>query len=45
MLAKGHEVIGCDYLIGGDKDNVPDGAEFYEDDCNAYDILSVKNTG
>ena len=34
MLAKGHEVIGCDYLIGGDKDNVPDGAEFYEDNCN-----------
>lgn len=34
MLAKGHEVIGCDNLIGGEKDNVPDGAEFYEDDCN-----------
>ena len=29
MLAKGHEVIGCDNLIGGEKDNVPDGAEFY----------------
>ena len=34
MLAKGHEVIGCDNLIGGEKDNVLDGAEFYEDDCN-----------
>jgi len=34
MLAKGHEVIGCDNLIGGEKDNVPNGAEFYEDDCN-----------
>ncbi len=34
MLAKGHEVIGCDNLIGGEKDNVPDDAEFYEDDCN-----------
>lgn len=34
MLAKGHEVSGCDSLIGGYRDNVPDGAVFYEYDCN-----------
>ncbi len=34
MLAEGHEVLGCDNLIGGYGDNVPDGADFYETDCN-----------
>lgn len=34
MLAQGHEVSGCDNLIGGYRDNVPDGVEFYEEDCN-----------
>lgn len=39
MLAMGHEVIGCDNLIGGEKDNVPDGAEFHEDDCNDLESM------
>lgn len=39
MLAMGHEVIGCDNLIGGEKDNVPDGAEFHEDDCNNLESM------
>lgn len=34
MLRDGHEVLGCDNLIGGYLDNVPDGAEFYQVDCN-----------
>ena len=39
MLAMGHEVIGCDNLIGGEMDNVPDGAEFHEDDCNDLESM------
>lgn len=34
MLAQGHIVSGCDNLIGGYRDNVPDGVEFYDEDCN-----------
>jgi len=34
MLKQGHEVSGCDNLIGGYRDNVSDGIIFYEDDCN-----------
>lgn len=33
MLALGHEVVGCDTLIGGYLDNVPEDAEFYQQDC------------
>lgn len=33
MLAHDHEVIGCDNLIGGYLDNVPDGVDFREVDC------------
>ena len=34
MLAAGHEVVGCDNMIGGELDNVPDAVEFYQYDCN-----------
>lgn len=34
MIADGHEVSGCDNLIGGYLDNVPDDADFYQVDCN-----------
>jgi UDP-glucose 4-epimerase len=33
MLELGHEVIGCDNLIGGYLENVPEQAEFYQIDC------------
>lgn len=33
MLAKGYEVVGVDSLIGGNLDNVPTEAEFYQVDC------------
>jgi UDP-glucose 4-epimerase len=33
MLAKGYQVVGCDSLIGGYLDNVPEKVEFYQYDC------------
>jgi len=39
FLADGHEVIGNDSMIGGYLDNVPDGVEFYQFDCNDFDKL------
>lgn len=32
-LELGYEVIGCDNLIGGYLDNIPDGVDFYQYDC------------
>ncbi len=32
-LKKGYEVVGCDNLIGGYLDNVPDGVDFHQYDC------------
>ena len=39
MLAEGHEVSGCDNLIGGYRDNVPKDAEFFEYDCNDFEKM------
>ena len=39
MLAEGHEVLGCDNLIGGYRDNVPEGVEFYPEDCNSLERM------
>lgn len=33
FLKKGHEVIGCDNLIGGELSNIPKDVEFYQYDC------------
>jgi UDP-glucose 4-epimerase len=33
MIEGGHEVVGCDNLIGGYLDNVPEKVEFYQYDC------------
>ncbi len=33
FLQKGYDVAGCDNLIGGYLDNVPDAVEFYQYDC------------
>lgn len=33
MLQLGHEVVGCDTLMGGYLENVPEDAEFYQQDC------------
>ena len=40
MLAEGHEVVGNDTLIGGYLDNVPDGAEFHQVDCNDLEKMT-----
>jgi len=39
FLSDGHEVIGNDNMIGGYLDNVPEGVEFYQFDCNDFDKL------
>ncbi len=33
FIKEGHKVVGCDSLIGGEIDNVPSEAEFYQYDC------------
>lgn len=40
MLAEGHEVIGVDNLIGGYLDNVPDGVDFYQVDCQYFNTMN-----
>ena len=39
-LNKGYEVIGCDNLIGGDRENVNDRAEFIKGDCEDLDLMT-----
>lgn len=36
MLARGHQVVGCDNLIGGELDNVDPDVEFHQLDCNDF---------
>ena len=40
MVAMGHEVSGIDNFLGGYKDNLVDGIEFFEDDLSNLDNLS-----
>ena len=39
FLCDGHEVVGCDNLIGGYLDNVPKDVEFHQNDLNHYDYM------
>lgn len=39
FLLRGDEVVGIDNLIGGYRDNVPDGVQFAEVDCNNLDAV------
>ncbi|MEJ2131211.1 MAG: NAD-dependent epimerase/dehydratase family protein, partial [Gammaproteobacteria bacterium] len=39
LLAEGHEVVGCDNLSGGYRDNVPSDAEFHQ--CDVIDRASM----
>ena len=41
MLALGHEVVGNDNMIGGYPDNVPDGVEFEQLDCNSPNLTKL----
>lgn len=40
FLEKGHEVAGCDNLIGGYRDNVPEDARFYQVDLRNLEELT-----
>ncbi len=40
MLKEGHEVIGCDNLIGGYIDNVPEDVDFYQVDCRYLNTMN-----
>ena len=37
LVRAGHEVVGCDNLVGGDVGNVPVGVEWSQTDCNDFD--------
>ena len=39
FIRDGYEVVGCDNLIGGYLDNVPDAVDFYQYDCNYYNSM------
>jgi len=39
LLALGHEVSGNDNMVGGYRDNVPEGARFHEIDCCDLDAM------
>ena len=39
FLADGHEVVGCDNLIGGYLDNVSPEVEFHQYDCNFFNSM------
>jgi UDP-glucose 4-epimerase len=41
FISKGHQVIGCDSLLGGYIDNVPSAAEFHQVDCT--DLHKMKD--
>jgi len=40
MLREGHDVLGCDNLIGGYIDNVPDGVDFHQVDCSYLNTMN-----
>lgn len=40
MLKDGHEVVGCDNLIGGYVDNIPDDVEYYQVDCRYLNTMN-----
>ncbi len=39
LLKEGHQVVGCDNLIGGYIDNVPEGVEFHQVDCKYLNTM------
>jgi UDP-glucose 4-epimerase len=45
FLADGHEVVGIDNLIGGYLDNVPNGVQFHQSDCNDLQRLKEHMKG
>jgi UDP-glucose 4-epimerase len=45
FLAEGHSVVGNDNMIGGYMDNVPEGVEFLQYDCNDFPRLKEQMQG
>ena len=39
FIADGHQVIGCDSMIGGELRNVPNEAEFHQIDCCNFEAM------
>lgn len=39
FIRTGHEVVGCDNMIGGDLNNLPEGIRFEEADCCDVDAM------
>ena len=39
-LTMGHEIVGCDSLLGGELINVPPEAEFYQYDCRDFNAMA-----
>ncbi len=45
FLADGHEVVGCDNMIGGDLHNVPENVDFHQVDCTQFDTMKRLTNG
>ncbi len=45
LIAQGHKVAGCDNLIGGYKDNVPQGVKFTNADCLDLEAMNKAMAG
>jgi len=45
FIRAGHEVVGCDNLIGGDLNNLPEGIRFEEADCCDVDAMKTLTKG
>lgn len=39
FIHRGHEVVGCDNMIGGDLQNLPEGIQFSEADCGDVEVM------
>ncbi len=40
LMSMGHEIVGCDSLLGGELVNVPPEAEFYQYDCRDFNAMA-----
>jgi UDP-glucose 4-epimerase len=45
LCTDGVTVVGCDNLVGGYRDNVPEGARFLEVDCHDVETLAAAMSG
>lgn len=45
MVAAGHDVVGCDNLVGGYRDNVPAGCDFRQADCADLKAMQAMTKG